>query len=278
MRKLLLVSALVALSVASPPVAVAQAPDSVHNLLNPVARQPDSMVMTLRAAPSHAASIDSIRFSAEKEDFARKLIAFPLIAFAFAGTVKTITANKDSVFPLGQTDRTQLNKLIADVYYFFNTRPAWQVAAAAVAPPVCAMATTKSKVKTTAATEMMLAGVLKALAATDDLWTLTGGNLAIGSVRRYLLLWDGTTNATVATVLASDDKVIANYSSAAAALAACRFPSLPPLGTGIVGILSITNVTNAFIPGTTLLDAAGITRAFIDGPDDSVLQSAQVLN
>lgn len=278
MRKILLVSALVALSVASPPVAVAQAPDSVHNLLNPVARQPDSLVMTLRAAPSHAASIDSIRLSAEKEDFAKKLIAFPLIAFAFAGTVKTITSNKDSVFPLGQTDRTQLNKVIADLYYLFNTRPAWQVAAAAVAPPVCAMGTTKSKVKTTATTEMMLAGILKSLTGTDDLWTLTGGNLAIGSVRRYLLLWDGTSATTVVSVLASDDKVIANYASAAAALAACRFPSLPPLGTGIVGILSITNVTNAFIPGTTLLDAAGVTRAFIDGPDDSVLQSAQVLN
>ena len=167
------------------------------------------------------------------------------------------------------TSRANLSLLVADAIKASLDRPAWQVAAAAVAPPVCATATVTSQVKTTATTQMMLNGIPTSLTATDNLWTLTGGNLAAGSVRKYQLLWDGTSATTVVSVLASNDQVIATATpaTAAGALAACRYPSIAPIGTGVVGILSITNTTNAFIPGTTLLGAAGVTAAYRDGPD-----------
>lgn len=166
--------------------------------------------------------------------------------------------------------RAMLNALVKDVNYLLYNRPAWQVAAAAVAPPVVATATVTSQVKTTATTQLFLNGVPKSLTATDNLWTLTGGNLAAGSVRAYLLLWDGTSATTVVTVQASNDLVAANFGSVALALAALRFSALPPTGTGIVGILNISNVTNPFIPGTTLLGAAGVTATYVDGPDQRV--------
>ena len=165
------------------------------------------------------------------------------------------------------TVRAQLNAVAKDQQYFFFNRPAWQVAAGAVAPPVVNTGTTTSKVKTTATTQLVVGGVLKSLTATDDLWTLTGGNLAIGSVRSYLLLWDGTSSTTVVSVLASNDLLIASYANATAAIAALRWPAMPANGTAIVGILNIANVTNAFVPATTLLGATGVTATYVDGPD-----------
>lgn len=171
---------------------------------------------------------------------------------------------KDSV-------RAMLNSVIKDFNYLSYNRPAWQVAAAAVAPPVCARATTASQVKTTATTQLFLNGIPKSLTATDNLWTLTGGNLAAGAVRAYLLLWDGTTATTVVSVQqCAADLLIANFASAAVALAALRWTALPPTGTGIVGIINIANTTNPFIPGTTLLSAAGVTDTYVDGPDQRV--------
>lgn len=165
------------------------------------------------------------------------------------------------------TVRAQLNAVAKDQQYFFFNRPAWQVAAGAVAPPVVNTGTTTSKVKTTATTQLVVGGVLKSLTATDDLWTLTGGNLAIGAVRSYLLLWDGTSSTTVVSVLASNDLLIASYANATAAIAALRWPAMPANGTAIVGILNIANVTNAFVPATTLLGATGVTATYVDGPD-----------
>lgn len=188
----------------------------------------------------------------------------------------TVAQDHTTTIPASVTLLDQLNKNIKDAAYAALNRPAWQVAAAAVAPPVCNIATTASKVKTTATTELMVGGVLKSLTATDDFWTLTGADLAIGSVRRYQLCWDGTSATTVMSVRASDDQVIADYADAATALAACRWPSLPPQGTVIVGVLSIVNVTNAFVPGTTLLSAAGVTDTYIDGPDANCFMASPV--
>lgn len=208
----------------------------------------------------------------------------PLVpGFALVGSVNDSVAQDNSSYFSTDTVRAMLDAAIKDYAYGLLNRPAWQVAAAAVAPPVCATATVTSQVKTTATTQLYIDGVPLSLAATDNLWTLTGGNLAAGSVRKYALLWDGTTNATVVTVLASNDVVIATspLGTAASALAQCRFPSLPPKNaTGgsnvIVGILSVTNTTNPFIPGTTLLGAAGVTAAYRDGPDVNIFQASLV--
>lgn len=168
--------------------------------------------------------------------------------------------------------QANVNQLVKDFNYFHYNHPAWQVAAAAVAPPVVARATTASKVKTTATTQLILNNVPLSLTATDNLWTLTdaANTLAIGSVRRYLLLWDGTSATTVVSVQASNDQIIANFATSATALLACRWSFLPPTGTGIVGILSIVNVTNVFTPGTTLLSATGVTDTYVDGSDQGV--------
>lgn len=177
------------------------------------------------------------------------------------------------------TTRQQYDLLVKDLMKATLDRPAWQVAAAAVAPPVCATATVTSKVKTTATTQLYVNGVPLSLTATDNLWVLTGdaaNTLAIGSCRRYQLLWDGTSATTVVSVAPSNDKVVASYLTSALALAACRWPSSPAIGTVIVGVLSIVNATNVFTPGTTLLGAAGVTATYIDGPDANCFQASLV--
>jgi hypothetical protein len=175
--------------------------------------------------------------------------------------------------------RVAVNAIINDAVYAILNRPAWQVTAAAVAPPVCATATVTSQVKTTATTQLFVNGTVLSLSATDPLWTnamllaANAANLAAGSVRRYLLLWDGTSATTVMSCMSSNDVVIGSGTSAAA-LAACRFPSNPPLTKAIVGVLNIVNLTNPFIPGTTLLGAAGVTATYIDGPDANCFQAS----
>lgn len=214
---------------------------------------------------------------------ARTLDFLPLLPVLVGSVNDSITNDKNQNLAPVETIRAQLSLLLKDVAYSVANRPAWQVAAAAVAPPVCARATTASQVKTTATTQLFIDGVPLSLTGTDNLWTLTGGNLAAGSVRKYLLLWDGTTATTVVSVLASNDIVIANspLGTAASALAQCRFPSLPPKNAGggsnvIVGVANIVNLTNPFIPGTTLLSAAGVTDTYRDGPDVNVLQASLV--
>ena len=175
--------------------------------------------------------------------------------------------------------RVAVNAIIQDAIYAILNRPAWQVSTAAVAPPLCATATVTSQVKTTNTTQLFVNGVVLSLSATDPLWTnaillaANAANLAAGSVRRYLLLWDGTSSTTVMSCLSSNDVVI-GAGTAAAALLACRFPSNPPVTKAIVGILNIVNLTNPFIPGTTLLGATGVTATYVDGPDINSFQAS----
>ena len=208
------------------------------------------------------------------------LVMLTLLGVGIGSVNDTIAQDRNSPFSTDSV-RAQHDLLLKDAVYALLNRPAWQVAAAAVAPPLCARGGTASKVKTTATTQCYIDGVPLSLTATDDLWTLTGANLAAGSVRKYLLLWDGATATTVVSVLQSNDVVIATspLATSASALAQCRFPSLPPKNaTGgsnvVVGILSIVNTTNAFIPATTLLSATGVTDTYRDGPDANVFQSS----
>lgn len=193
----------------------------------------------------------------------------------------TVTDDKDS-YPARQGLRQQVANLTRDMAYFFTHRPAWQVAAAAVAPPVVATATVTTQYKTTATTQLMVNGVLTSLTATDpfvlaaNIATGDPNTLAIGSVRKHQICWDATSATTVGSVRPSNDQVIANFASSALALAACRWTSLPPRGTVIVGVASIVNLTNVFTPGTTLLGAAGVTATYIDGPDQNCLTASLV--
>jgi hypothetical protein len=156
--------------------------------------------------------------------------------------VKTQAADLDSR-PARDTIRQQHNAIVADFYYHSQNG---LIASTIATQPACATAPVTSKVKTTNATVLKENGIAVALAATDNFWTLTGSTFAAGLFRRYLLL----DTAGVASVQASSD---------AATKALCTWNNLPALGTSIVGILTIQNATNPFIPGTTLLGAAGVT-------------------
>jgi len=128
-----------------------------------------------------------------------------------------------------------------------------------------AIATTASKVKTAVAVQYLVNGVYCKLAISDNFWTLTGPDIAIGNARKYLLLVDA---AGTASVLASDDRLIA-------AVAQCVFPPIPA-GKVCLGVLQIENATNAFVAGTTLLSAAGVTDTYTDGQPAGVLGAPTV--
>lgn len=152
------------------------------------------------------------------------------------------------------------NKLVDDLYY--NSRNGSGSTA-----PVVATATVTSKVKTTNNTTYYAAGQPIAKAATDNLWTLTGGVLAAASFRKYRLLLD---TAGTATVQASSDSLVS--------AALCDFSTRPADGVAIVGELTVaTDATHTFTPATTLLGAAGITATYIDGSDSLELLASKIV-
>lgn len=176
--------------------------------------------------------------------------------------MRTAVTQHPSSQPAMDEVRQEHNQAVRDLNYLLLNRI---IAATAATYPVCAMAGTKSKAKTTNATVVLNAGVVNAVGATDNAWTLTGGVLAVSKFRKYLLLVDA---ADAFTVQASSD---------AAAAADCLFGGLPANGLTILGVLTVaTDATHTFTPATTLLDDAGITATFIDGYDINVPQAAQV--
>lgn len=191
----------------------------------------------------------------------------------------TVVADRDS-YPVGRSVLQQYNLLQRDIAYFTRNR----IASSTIAlQPGCATATVTTQIKTVAAAIFELSNSivpLVSLTATDPLWTVAiiaagdANTLAIGSVRRWQLCWDGTSGTTVCTVRPSNDQIIASFATSTLALAACRWPNLPPAGTAIVGVASIVNITNVFTPGTTLLGAAGVTTTYRDGPDNNCYTSS----
>lgn len=143
----------------------------------------------------------------------------------------------------------------------------------------CATATTTSKAKIVNTTAYTVGGKILSKGATDNFWTLAGTTVAASSWQKYLLLIDDAgaasiqegTQSTVSAAAVSWGNVTA---------AAKAFPQNPwaPLisilsaSKAILGVLTIaTDSTHTFVPGTTLLGAAGITATFIDGIDPSLM-------
>jgi len=124
----------------------------------------------------------------------------------------------------------------------------------------CATATVTSQVKTVNTLTYLIDGAYKTKAATDNFWTLAGATVPVASFQKYYLLIDGSGAASVVQGVPS------TVSAAAVVL------PFPPQSKAIVGVLTIaTDATHTFIPGTTLLGAAGITATFNDGFDPSTL-------
>ena len=146
------------------------------------------------------------------------------------------------------------------------------------AAPGCATATVTSQVKTTASAQYTVGGRIFTKAATDNFWTLSGTTVAVSSWQKYLLCVD---DAGVASVVEGTQSTVsaAGVTWGNVSAAAKAFPQNPwaPLITVlsasrcIFGVLTVaTNASTQFVPGTTLLGAAGITATFIDGIDASL--------
>lgn len=138
-----------------------------------------------------------------------------------------------------------------------------------------ARGTTAQKVKTVNALTYNINGTFFSKAATDDFWTLSGTTVPALSWQKYALLIDGTGAASIQEAAAS------NISVAAVGWRTAGFNNSPwhPIiamlngGTGkaVVAVLTIqTAAATTFIPGTTALNAAGITATFADGVDSSL--------
>lgn len=264
MRLMLFASvAAIALVASTAPAQTTAGRDDAHALAVPSVNHYDSIVAspapTIRAETFRLAAPDTVK---ENTSLSLERVGWiVLLPFAFAGAVKTISADKDS-YPVGVSTRDQLNQLIRDFYYFTQNGV---MSSTVATQPLCARGGTAQKVKTTNATVLKENGAAVALAATDDYWTLAPvGVLAVSSFRRFLLL----DTAGVASVQASTD---------AATAAGCTWTNRPAAGTAIVGILTVaTDATHTFTPATTALNAAGITATFIDGIDDSVFFASVV--
>ena len=126
---------------------------------------------------------------------------------------------------------------------------------AALSAAGCATATVTSQAKTANTFTYKVDGVFKTKGATDNFWTLNGPTVAAGSFQKWYLCVD-----------ASGAAVVIPGTPSAVSAAAVGLPAIPQ-GSAIAGVLSIANVTNPFVPGTTLLGAAGVTATFIDGID-----------
>jgi hypothetical protein len=120
--------------------------------------------------------------------------------------------------------------------------------------------TTTTKAKSANTIVFTIDGVFKSKAATDDLWTLSGGVVPISSFQKYLLCLDASGTASV-------------IQGVPAATAAAVVLPAPPQDRAIVGVLTVaTDGVTTFTPGTTALSASGITDTYVDGFDGSLLK------
>lgn len=135
-----------------------------------------------------------------------------------------------------------------------------------------ARGTTAAKAKTVNTTTFTIGGVFFSKAATDDFWTLAGTVVAASSWQKYLLLIDA---ALAASIQEGTQSLIAAANVGWANVSAGSWgPLITVLQAGktIVATLTIaTDATHTFTPGTTALNAAGITATFVDGYDVSLM-------
>lgn len=110
-----------------------------------------------------------------------------------------------------------------------------------------AIGTTKSKIKTVAAINYCIDGVMYLKAITDDLFVFTDTTSQADGVTRYYLLCLNA-SGTALVVNGEDD----------GGLPAC------PAGYCPVGYAKIATSGAAFVPGTTLLDAGTVTDTYVN--------------
>lgn len=136
-----------------------------------------------------------------------------------------------------------------------------------------ARGTTVAKAKFVNNITYLVNGAFYSKNAADDFWTLSGTTVAANSYQKYALLIDTAGAASIQEAtqsLVSADAVAWTNVSGVSAWA----PYISILGSTkaiVAGLLIATDATHTFIPGTTALNAAGITATFTDGVDQSLL-------
>jgi hypothetical protein len=135
-----------------------------------------------------------------------------------------------------------------------------------------AIATTTTKVKTANTLTYSVRGQFYSKAGTDNLWTLAGAVVPANSFQKYALLLDTAGTATAqeatpaATALAVGWNNVSALSRYAALIALCSDTKT------VVAMVTVqTDATHTFTPGTTALNAAGITTTYADGVDQSLI-------
>jgi hypothetical protein len=136
----------------------------------------------------------------------------------------------------------------------------------ALAAAGAAMATNTTGIKTVNSVPYLLNGNYQtALSATNPFWTLTGGNLAAGFMRAYLLCI-GPTAGTAAVIQSSND--VPTSVGASGIQFVTQTGAIDPWnGYCIVSNVLISNgTTSPFVPATTALNTASLTVTYADGP------------
>lgn len=145
-----------------------------------------------------------------------------------------------------------------------------------------AQATTTTQAKTVNATAYTVGGRLFSKAATDNFWTLGSASsatvVAVNSWQKYLLCVDDTGAATVVEGTQSTVNAASvgwgNIAAAQGANPKNMWAALISVLNGsrcIFSVLTVaTDATHTFTPGTTALNATGITSTFIDGIDSTL--------
>lgn len=175
-------------------------------------------------------------------------------------TAKTITN-----FPRASQARTAVELANASALYAMS-RPFTAAGAA--------RATTAAKAKTVNTMTFVVLGQFYSLAGTDNFWTLSGTAVPPSSFQKYALLVDTSGVATVqeatANVVSLASVVWSNVS-----LLSGWAPFFTIVGSTkmVAAVLSIaTDASTTFTPGTTALNASGVTATFVDGIDQSLLR------
>ena len=120
----------------------------------------------------------------------------------------------------------------------------------AITTGTLAIGSDTTKVKTTTDTYYFISGKLYVLAATDDLFTLSG------------TISDGYYNVYVLTVNAAGT-VAAAMGTEATTVAGVVFPSTPA-ASAVVGFVLVYTIGATFIGGTTALSAGTVTDVYIN--------------
>ena len=136
-----------------------------------------------------------------------------------------------------------------------------------------ARGTTATKAKIVNTLHFSIGGAQFSKAATDDFWTLSGTTVQASSWQKYLLLIDASGNASMQEGTQSPISA-AGVSWGNISQVSSWAPFIATVGTtkAVAAVLTIaTDATHTFVPGTTALNATGITATFVDGVDQSIL-------